>query len=193
MIKKKYVTGKVYIRRVKKRCLHTSCILSSYCYSWDDIGSHIALYVMPQLYIALKYPVWGFPNCIFEEGSSKILGTICLAAVRCGWPLLWDNLCLHWVQLMCALFPETSSLREGVPAPTVIFFINFQNIIWRAKPKSARKSTRVLNWNGACRPTIDKVGNVFYLVFSWVILWSSVRSNNTNTAVATQWPLRHAQ
>ena len=42
------------------------------------------------------------------------------------------------------------------------FFINLQNIIWRAQLKSTKKSMQVLNLKGICATNINKVGNVFY-------------------------------
>ena len=48
-------------------------------------------------FIALNPQYGGVPSAFCEMGSRKILGSICLAAVGCGWPVLWANLCLHWV------------------------------------------------------------------------------------------------
>ena len=39
--------------------------------------------------IALKSPLWGAQSAFCEVGSSTICGTICIAAVECGWPVLW--------------------------------------------------------------------------------------------------------
>ena len=64
-------------------------------------------------FIPLKSPVWGSHLRFVRWRSRIILGTICLDAVGCGWPVLWANLCLRWVKLVFALFPETSCVPKG--------------------------------------------------------------------------------
>ena len=47
---------------------------------------------------SVEIPIMGVPHLHFVRwGSRKNLGTIWLAAVWWGWPVLWANLCLHWV------------------------------------------------------------------------------------------------
>ena len=50
--------------------------------------------------------------------------------LRWGKPVLWDNLCLHWVYLVFVLFPETPCFWKW-SLYQHMFFIDLQDIIWR--------------------------------------------------------------
>ena len=76
---------------------------------------------------SVDIPSMGLPYLHFEEGVLQDFVEIWLAAVRCGWPILWGNHCQLSVQLAFALFPEITCLWKGVPVPTwIIFFIYFR-------------------------------------------------------------------
>ena len=60
---------------------------------WHEIPG--ACELLAEDRIAMKSPVWGVSHLHFVRwGSRKNLGTIWLAAVWCGWPVLRANLCL---------------------------------------------------------------------------------------------------
>ena len=47
---------------------------------------------------SVEIPSMGVPQLLFVSwGFRKIWSTIWLEAVECGGPVLWTNLCLHWV------------------------------------------------------------------------------------------------
>ena len=74
----------------------TWCIHIKACSLYADWPIDDRSLTRHQWYIALKYPVWGCPICIlWGRGPGRIWAP--LAVVRCGWPVLWANLCLHWV------------------------------------------------------------------------------------------------
>ena len=96
-------------------------------------------------------------------GSRKTLATICLAAVGCGWSVLWADLCLHW-------FPETCCPWYQQQLFSLISKISFEGHYQNLQ----RNPCRFKNLNGVCRTNVKLVWNAFYLGFPWVILWNYV-------------------
>ena len=74
----------------------------------------------------IEIPVWGYPICILWGGP----GRFGAQSVELGLDVVDQfyraNLCLHWVQLVFALFQETFCLWMGVQVPRASYFINFQ-------------------------------------------------------------------
>ena len=82
----------------------------------------------------------GAPSAFCEVGVQEEFGH---NLVSCGliWLTGFMGQPLFALGLICV--PETSCLWKRVPVPTAIFFINFQNMNWRAQPKSTKKSMQV--------------------------------------------------
>ena len=87
--------------------------------------------------VSLKSPVGDAPSGFCEVGANNISGTTGVAAVECGWPILWKNLFTLGLTLGLLCSQRLAFSASGSQYQHH-FFINFQHTIWRAKPRSTK-------------------------------------------------------
>ena len=116
-------------------------------------------------------------QCITTTKHSKAKTVCIFLGIYCTCYWMWlaspknrDNLCLHWVWLVFASFPETSCLWKAVPVSPPYFFVNALNVINIKHNQNLQKSMQVQNLNAVRTANINYFKNVLQSLFSSVIL-----------------------
>ena len=118
-------------------------------FEWDNWKLRYAAYqdcakkTRPNELMALKSPIWRWPSAFCEVGVQEKIGHN-LVSCSLMWLTGYMGQPLFALGLTCVCFVSIDFLSlKGVPVPTAIFVINFQNINWRAQPKSTKKSIQL--------------------------------------------------